>query len=317
MEDDYDTPWKDVVTRYFPEFMAFYFPDAHAAIDWSRPAMFLDQELASLSRGAVVGKRFLDKLVRVHLLDGGERWVLVHLEVQGWRDAAFAERIFTYHYRVYDRYRRPVTSLAVLADNGKHWRPSAFSYRQMGCEISLIFPMVKLQDFADRLPELLVHPSPFALVTAAHLLTQRTKRHAVHRRAAKWCLTRLLFERLWDKQRIIDFYHGIDWMMRLPDHLDLQFRNDVLEWERSKAMPYINNFERAGRKAGRQEGLLEGRQEGRQEGRSTLLASMLAKRFGALDPGTLARLATADAERLSDWGLRLLDARTLDEVFRD
>jgi len=78
-------------------------------------------------------------------------------------------------------------------------------------------------------------------------------------------------------------------------------------------MPYINNFERASRKIGRQEGV----QEGRQEGRSTLLASMLAKRFGALDPGTLARLATADAQRLSEWGLKLLDAHTLDEVFRD
>ncbi|WP_267876203.1 hypothetical protein [Duganella rivi] len=34
MNDDYDTPWKEVVTRYFPEFMAFYFPEAHALVDW-------------------------------------------------------------------------------------------------------------------------------------------------------------------------------------------------------------------------------------------------------------------------------------------
>ncbi|WP_229262819.1 hypothetical protein [Duganella radicis] len=94
MNDDYDTPWKEVVTRYFPEFMAFYFPDAHAAIDWSRPYDFLDQELAALSRDAALGKRLLDKLVRVHLHDGGEQWVLIHLEVQGFSDAGFAERIF-------------------------------------------------------------------------------------------------------------------------------------------------------------------------------------------------------------------------------
>ncbi|RZT08992.1 hypothetical protein SAMN05216319_2588 [Duganella sp. CF402] len=313
MDDDYDAPWKEVVTRYFPEFMAFYFPDAHALIDWSRPYDFLDQELAALSRDAAVGKRILDKLVRVHLRDGGEQWVLVHLEVQGWRDGAFAERIFTYHYRVYDRYRRPVASLAVLADSGRDWRPASFVYRLLGCEMRLAFPIVKLQDHADRLPELLAHQNPFALVTAAHLLTQQTKRHAGHRHAAKWCLTKLLYQRRWDRQRIIDFYHAIDWMMRLPEALDLQFREDVLELERRESMPYINNFERAGRKIGRQEGL----QEGRQEGRSTMLAELLVKRFGALDPGTLARLATADAERLSGWGLKLLDARTLDEVFRD
>jgi len=28
MNDDYDTPWKDVITDHFPEFMAFYFPEA-------------------------------------------------------------------------------------------------------------------------------------------------------------------------------------------------------------------------------------------------------------------------------------------------
>ncbi|WP_229262818.1 hypothetical protein [Duganella radicis] len=44
---------------------------------------------------------------------------------------------------------------------------------------------------------------------------------------------------------------------------------------------------------------------------------MLAKRFGALDPVVMARLATADAEQLSAWALNTLDARSLDEVFRD
>jgi hypothetical protein len=32
--DDYDTPRKEVIMQHFPEFMAFYFPSAHAAIDW-------------------------------------------------------------------------------------------------------------------------------------------------------------------------------------------------------------------------------------------------------------------------------------------
>ena len=58
MDDDYDTPWKEAVAGHFPEFMAFYFPGAHAAIDWSRPHDFLDQELAALSHDAALGKRF-------------------------------------------------------------------------------------------------------------------------------------------------------------------------------------------------------------------------------------------------------------------
>lgn len=33
--DDYDTPWKEIVTHAFPEFMAFYFPAAATEIDCS------------------------------------------------------------------------------------------------------------------------------------------------------------------------------------------------------------------------------------------------------------------------------------------
>jgi hypothetical protein len=29
-QPDYDSPWKDVLERFFPAFMAFFFPDAHA-----------------------------------------------------------------------------------------------------------------------------------------------------------------------------------------------------------------------------------------------------------------------------------------------
>jgi len=46
--DQYDSPWKEVIERYFPEFMAFYFPDASAEIDWSKEHVFLDQELRAV-----------------------------------------------------------------------------------------------------------------------------------------------------------------------------------------------------------------------------------------------------------------------------
>jgi len=38
------------------------------------------------------------------------------IEVQGRRDSDFAKRMFTYNYRLFDRYARPIASLAVLAD---------------------------------------------------------------------------------------------------------------------------------------------------------------------------------------------------------
>jgi hypothetical protein len=55
-QDDYDTPWKDAVTRYFPEFVAFYFRDAYQQIDWTRAPEFLEQELAEIAPHGQLGK---------------------------------------------------------------------------------------------------------------------------------------------------------------------------------------------------------------------------------------------------------------------
>ena len=46
--DDYDSPWKEAVESYFPEFIEFYFPDASRQIDWACGYQFLDQELRAL-----------------------------------------------------------------------------------------------------------------------------------------------------------------------------------------------------------------------------------------------------------------------------
>ena len=62
--DDYDSPWKEAVEHYFPEFMAFYFPNAAVQIDWAKGYEFLDQELRALAQNAELGKRYVDKLVR-------------------------------------------------------------------------------------------------------------------------------------------------------------------------------------------------------------------------------------------------------------
>ncbi|MDI1481560.1 Rpn family recombination-promoting nuclease/putative transposase [Polyangium sp. y55x31] len=62
-------------------------------------------------------------------------------------------------------------------------------------------------------------------------------------------------------------------------------------------------------------GRMEGRVEGRTEGQARLLRKLLTVRFGALPASARARIAEADEATLSRWGVRLLTAETLDEVF--
>ena len=40
---DFDGPWKEVLELYFERFLAFFFPQAHADIDWGRGFAFSRQ----------------------------------------------------------------------------------------------------------------------------------------------------------------------------------------------------------------------------------------------------------------------------------
>ena len=218
-----------------------------------------------------------------------------------------------------------MASLALLTDASSRWRPCAFSYKLLGCEMRIDFPIAKLQDYADRVDELLILDNPFALVTVAHLLTQKTKDNAHRRRIAKWRLTKQLYQRKWDRQRIINLYRVIDWIMSLPKELDARLHEGIVQWERRNAMTYLSSIERIGMEIGMkkgeelgwQKGLEEGRQEGRREALLEMLTILLTERFGKLDAMSSAILTVAGVDELTAWSKNVLAARSLSEVFAD
>ena len=313
--DDYDSPWKDAVERYFPEFMAFFFPVADAAINWAVDYAFLDQELHAVVQDAELGRRYVDKLVRVTLLGGEEKWILVHIEVQGTRDAGFPERMFVYNYRLFDRYRRPVASLAVLADDTPGWKPASFGFDGLGCRHYLEFPTFKLLDCTGREGELLREENPFALVTVAHLVTRATRDDMAARYAAKLKLVRLLYERGWDRQRVIDLFTVIDWMMRLPDELTGQLWQEIEAIEEGTKMRYVTSVERLGIEKGIQQGIAQGKVQGKAEGKADTLLHLLRRRDKTLPSGIEDRVRAAGIDQLDEWSERLFDGEPLTEIF--
>ncbi|WPL15304.1 hypothetical protein Thiowin_00191 [Thiorhodovibrio winogradskyi] len=89
---DYDSPWKEALERFFPEFLALLFPAIHAEIDWSKGVQFLDKEFQKIVREAKTTRRYADKLVGLTRRDETPVWVLAHVEVQGDPQNDFAER---------------------------------------------------------------------------------------------------------------------------------------------------------------------------------------------------------------------------------
>ena len=301
--DDYDSPWKDAVERYLPEFMAFFFPAAHAAIDWSKGYAFLDKELQAVVQDAELGRRFVDALARVTLIGGGEAWILAHIEVQGKQETSFAERMLVYNYRLFDRYRRPIASFAVLADDVPGWKPTSFAVEALDCRLSLSFPTVKLLDYAGREDELLKQENPFALVTVAHFVTQATRNDMAARYAAKLKLVRLLYERGWDRQRVIDLFTVIDWMMRLPNELAGRLWREIETIEEGTRMRYVTSVERIGI------------EKGLAQGKADTLIRLLRRRDKALPSAIESRVRAASIDQLDEWSERFADGKSVAEIF--
>ena len=126
---DYDSPWKEMLDGYFPAFMAFFFPEAYRDIDWDRGYESLDKELQQIVRDAELGKRLADKLMKVWRRSGEEQMVLIHTEVEGDPKEGFGKRMYIYNYRLFDRYDRPVVSLAVLSDTRPNRRSDRYGYQ--------------------------------------------------------------------------------------------------------------------------------------------------------------------------------------------
>ncbi len=254
---DYDGAWKEGVEQYFEAFLAFFFPAIQAEIDWTRGYDFLDQELQQLMRESEVGKQFVDKLIKVWLKDGKETWLLVHLEIQSQVDTSFTKRMFSYHYRIFDRYDREVVSLAILGDNQASWRPQEYSYGRWGCRLSLQFPIVKLLDYESRWLELEQSDSPFAVLVMAHLRTQATTQDLTLRLQWKLSLIKRMYEVGYSREKILQLFRLLDRLMTLPPELDLNFKAELDRFEAEQQMTYMTSIERIGRAQTLQESIAE------------------------------------------------------------
>lgn len=257
-QTEYDSPWKQILQLYFEDFMLFFFPQAHGEIDWTRQPEFLDKELEQVVRDAELGKRLADKLVKIYRIGGEESWILIHLEIQSQSESDFSERMFIYNYRIYDRYKRSVASLAVLGDEQVNWRPNQFGYELFGTKVEFQFPIVKLLDYQQRQSELEASRNPLATVVMAHLAAVQTKSDRLQRKQQKLSLVRRLYQQGFEREDVLNLLAFVDWVLTLPQDLEREFQHEVEQLEAEQRMQYVTSFERSGIEKGKLEALLKG-----------------------------------------------------------
>jgi predicted transposase/invertase (TIGR01784 family) len=167
-----DALWKAILEDVFDDFLLFFFPNANELFllendDETRRIEYLDKELEQLfpPEQDTYAPRYVDKLVKVFIREKGqphEQWILIHIEIQGYKDPRFAERMFQYYYRIFDKYRQPITAFAIFTDGRKGYHPNKYEQSYLGTQLSYQYNTYKIHEQSET--DLLVSTNPFALV---------------------------------------------------------------------------------------------------------------------------------------------------------
>ena len=256
------------------------------------------------------------------------RWIYIYLllEFQRRDEHFMAVRVMTYEGLLYqDLIRKlrlltgdplPVLVPIVLYNGHRRWKSPtnvAALVRQVPAGLEVFRPSVEyllLDEGAfparqlDALPGpaarlfRMEHAGPEDVLAEVKRLRQSLQgpKHQELRRAFVICILAILRRRL----------EGI----RLPEIEELEEIETMIA---EKAPTWTEMWERQGL----EKGLEQGRRQGRREGESAMFLRLLEVRFGPLDEHTLARVSAADADRLLEWGERILTAERLEDVFGD
>ncbi|WP_251669639.1 MULTISPECIES: hypothetical protein [unclassified Sporosarcina] len=125
---DQDGLWKKVIGELFEDFLLFFAPDLYEQVEFTKKPDFLQQELFQEVADRKKGRRSADQLVKVYLIEGGEQWILIHIEVQGVNEEDFSKRMFQYFYRIFDRYEKKIAALAIMTSPYENNYPKSFQY---------------------------------------------------------------------------------------------------------------------------------------------------------------------------------------------
>jgi predicted transposase YdaD len=253
-----DILWKVIMEEVFPDLLRFIFPDADEVYNMERGFEFLDKELAELNPQPEEEKdsRFADKLVKVYHRDGVEEWVLLHVEVQGDtqdRDV-FAERMYTYFYRIRDRYPgRLVSALAIFTGQGGNRMPGKYIYEYRGTKLTYEYPTMSILDYSDE--DLDKSSNPFAhVVVAAKMRLQEGKVPEDELLKTKLLAARKLTEKGFGMEKIRAIFNFLrNYVLFEKPETNRKFDNLFRQTDKTSVMNTVEYLKMEGRSEGKKE----------------------------------------------------------------
>lgn len=271
-----DTLWKGILENICDDFLKFFFEDAEKLFDLERGFQFLDKELEQLfPTEEIEAPKFVDKLVKVFTKTGEEDWILVHIEVQGYDDKDFAKRMFTYFYRILDKYGKPVTAIAIFTDANRKFHPGVYEYKYLGSKIIYEFNTYKIIEQDET--ALIANENPFAIVVLTVLLALKKKKlDDENLFDLKYSLAKNLLKRKISKKKIDDLLIFLQRYITFADQgYNVKFDKEIGALTgNQKSMGIREMVLDKAKKEGEKEGRLLGLEEGAEKATISFIKSL-------------------------------------------
>ncbi len=227
---DYDGTWKIVTTNLIEDFIKFFLPSLYIDIDFSYPPEFLEQELLEMVEDEKL-KHILDKLVKLRLKNGEEKWIFVHIEFQ--TEGDIRARMFIYYRRILDKFGKEITAIVIYTGRGipkKHDRYE--SDPKYGTGVIYFFNSYIIAK--QKAENLLKDENPFSIVVLANLYLNQTHKDLEKRLEFKESLYSLAESRGYSFEKTSELFIFVKELMRLTPALEQEYNNFIVNQQKNK-----------------------------------------------------------------------------------
>jgi predicted transposase/invertase (TIGR01784 family) len=261
-----DSLWKGILEDVFDDFLRFFFKDADKLFDMGKGFKFLDKELEELfsEEEKIQSPMLVDKLIQVFTRNESEEFILVHVEVQGYSDKVFAERMFNYYYRILYKYNKKITAISIFTDSNKNYHPQKYEHEFLGTEITYKFNTYKIIDQDE--VELLQNNNPFAIIVLTVLLSLKAKARKLNDEDLlnlKFKITRNLLSRNIETEKVRGLMNFLRFYVRFANSgMNAKFDEEIYTiTEKRKTMGIEEMLLDQAQKKGLEKGIAKGKAE--------------------------------------------------------
>lgn len=241
---DYDGRWKSLIETLFEHFVDFFLSDIYDDINFTIPPVFLKQDASKIvASKRKKGDLVVDCLVKVRLKDGTDKILVIHIEIQGYKNIDYGKKMYQSFCRIdHETEGMDVTSFVLYVADKIPKNHDHYEYKFGRTKIRFEFPVYLIKNQNEQ--ALLQSDNPFtiAVLVCLRILNIRERNKGkkkqeylerIELRKEILELIRARFERLnYTKDIIVSLVDFALTITVIPDDMEAAFEKEFYQ-------PYI------------------------------------------------------------------------------